>query len=148
MILTSTCFVLQASKTDCNHIFLNFVPTLTLTDPAKVRCNINKCCFPFLSKFTLCWRYYNHALRQVANLFNKVILCVQIHTTMFVQVYANPSLVNRLWIFRNMRSGVMSIFTHPLPNVSINYHQQTSNLSFVFEMRGICLRLYQLSITN
>ena len=27
----------QTKKTDCNHIFLNFVPTLTLSDLAKVR---------------------------------------------------------------------------------------------------------------
>ena len=33
---------------------------------------------------------YNHTLRQVANLFNKVILCVQRHATMFVHLYANP----------------------------------------------------------
>ena len=33
---------------------------------------------------------YNHALRQVANLFNKVILCVQRHGTMFFKVYVNP----------------------------------------------------------
>jgi len=30
--------------------------------------------------------YYNHALRQVAYLFNKVILCIQEHAVMFVQV--------------------------------------------------------------
>ena len=40
-------------------------------------------------KLTLRWGCYNHSLRQVANLFNKVILCVQRHVTMFVQVYAN-----------------------------------------------------------
>ena len=40
------------------------------------------CCF----ELTLLWDYYNHALRQVDNLFNKVILCVQRHATMFVQV--------------------------------------------------------------
>jgi len=40
--------------------------------------------------------YYNHTLRQVANLFNKVTICVQRHATMFVKVYANPSLVNGL----------------------------------------------------
>ncbi len=26
----------QSKRTDCNHIFLNFVPTLTLADPAKL----------------------------------------------------------------------------------------------------------------
>ena len=30
-------YTFQAKKTDCNHIFLNFVPTLTLTEPGKVR---------------------------------------------------------------------------------------------------------------
>jgi len=34
------------------------------------------------------WGYYNHALRQVANFCNEVILCVQRYATMFVQVYA------------------------------------------------------------
>ena len=29
-------FFYQSRKTDCNHIFLNFVPTLTLTEPGKV----------------------------------------------------------------------------------------------------------------
>jgi len=33
---------------------------------------------------------YNHALRYVANLFNKVTLCVESHATMCVKVYANP----------------------------------------------------------
>ena len=28
--------VLQSKKTDCNHIFLNFVPTLTLSDLGKL----------------------------------------------------------------------------------------------------------------
>jgi len=41
-------------------------------------------------QLTLRWGYYNHALRQVANLFNKVICCVQKHATMFV--YAYPSI--------------------------------------------------------
>jgi len=44
----------------------------------------------FPTQLILCWGYYNHTLRQVANLFNKVILCVQRYATMFVQVYANP----------------------------------------------------------
>ena len=35
-------------------------------------------------------------LRQVANLFNKVILCVQKLATMFVQVYANPFIGERV----------------------------------------------------
>ena len=38
---------------------------------------------------TLRGGYYNHALRQESNLFNKVIIYVQRHATMFVQVYAN-----------------------------------------------------------
>jgi len=41
-------------------------------------------------QLTLHWGYYKHALRQVANLFNKVILCVQKHATMFVN--ADPSI--------------------------------------------------------
>jgi len=60
-------------------------------------------------QLTLRWGFYNHALGQVTYLFNKEILCIQRHAVMFVQVYANPSLVNGLWIFRNGRSGVMSI---------------------------------------
>jgi len=40
---------------------------------------------------TLRWGYYNHALRQVANLLNKVILA-----TMFVQVYANSFIGERI----------------------------------------------------
>jgi len=34
--------------------------------------------------------FYNHALGKVANLFRKVILCIQWHAVMFVQVYDNP----------------------------------------------------------
>ena len=37
-----------------------------------------------------------HALRQVAYLFNKVILCVQRHAIKFVQVYANPFICKRI----------------------------------------------------
>ena len=40
--------------------------------------------------------YYNHALRQVAFLFNKVIICIQEHAVMFVQVYANPFIGKRI----------------------------------------------------
>jgi len=40
--------------------------------------------------------YYNHALRQVANLLNKANLCVKKHATMFVQVYANPFIGERI----------------------------------------------------
>jgi len=59
---------------------------------------------------TIRWGYYNHALRQVANSFNKVIRCAQRHATMFVQVYAIFfSLVNRIWMFRNGRSAEMFI---------------------------------------
>ena len=39
---------------------------------------------------TLSGGNYNNALGQVANLFNKVILCVQGHAVIFVQVYTNP----------------------------------------------------------
>ena len=41
------------------------------------------------NKLTLRSGYYNHTHRQVANLFNKVILCVQRHVTMFVQRIMN-----------------------------------------------------------
>ena len=34
--------------------------------------------------------YYNLALRQVTYFFNKVILYIQKHTVIFVQVYPNP----------------------------------------------------------
>jgi hypothetical protein len=30
---------LKAGRTDCNHIFLNFVPTLNDADPSKVSCD-------------------------------------------------------------------------------------------------------------
>jgi len=43
----------------------------------------------FRMEFTLRRGYYNHALRQVAYLFHKVVLCIQEHTVMLVQVYAN-----------------------------------------------------------
>ena len=46
-----------------------------------------------LTKF---WGNYNHALRQVAYLFNKVIICVQQHETMFVKVYANCFIGERI----------------------------------------------------
>jgi len=47
-------------------------------------------------KLTLRRVCYNHALRQVAYLFNKVILCIQEHAVMFVQVYANPLIGKRI----------------------------------------------------
>ena len=47
-------------------------------------------------ELTLRGRYYNHALGQVAYLFNKVILCIQEHVVMFVQVYANPFIGKRI----------------------------------------------------
>jgi len=37
-------------------------------------------------ELTLLWSYYNHAIRQAANLFNSVILCVEINATMFVLI--------------------------------------------------------------
>ena len=46
----------------------------------------------------------------MANLFHKVILCVQRHATMFVQIYLILSLVSNIWIFRNGRSGAMYIW--------------------------------------
>jgi len=45
---------------------------------------------------TLRGGYYNHALRQVAYWLNKVILCIQEHAVMFVQVYANPFIGKRI----------------------------------------------------
>jgi len=42
------------------------------------------------AQLTLRGGYYNHALGQVANLVNKVILCIQGHAVMFVLVYAYP----------------------------------------------------------
>jgi len=46
------------------------------------------CFHPVLSMklLTSRWGFYNHALRQVANLFNEVILCVQRHATIFYLV--------------------------------------------------------------
>ena len=41
------------------------------------------------TELTLRRGYYNHALWQVAYLFNKVILCIQEHAVIFVLVYAN-----------------------------------------------------------
>jgi len=39
------------------------------------------------SQLTLRRGYYNHAFRQVAYLFNKVIICIHEHAVVFVQVY-------------------------------------------------------------
>jgi len=47
-------------------------------------------------KLTLRRGYYNHALRQVAYLFNIVILCILEHAVMFVQVYTNPCIGKRI----------------------------------------------------
>jgi len=44
------------------------------------------------TELTLGRDYYNHALLQVAYLFNKVILCIQEHAVMFVQVNVHPSI--------------------------------------------------------
>jgi len=56
-------------------------------------------------QLTLRWGYYNHALRQVANWFNKVMrLCLSKYTLIL-------SFVNGLWIFRKGRSGVMFIIS-------------------------------------
>jgi len=49
-----------------------------------------------MDELTLRRGYYNHALRQVANLLNKAILCIQEHAVMFVQVYANPFIGKRI----------------------------------------------------
>jgi len=43
-----------------------------------------------ISKLASRGGYYSYAIRQVAYLFNKVILCIQKHAVMFVQVYSNP----------------------------------------------------------
>jgi len=45
---------------------------------------------------TLRCGYYYYALRQVANLFNKVWLCVQRHAVMFVQVYTYSFIGERI----------------------------------------------------
>ena len=47
-------------------------------------------------QLTLRWVYYNHALKQVAYLFNKVIICVQTHATMVVRLMLIFSLINGL----------------------------------------------------
>jgi len=49
-----------------------------------------------LQELTLRGGYFKHTLRQVANLFNKVILCIQGHAVMFIQVNLILSLVNGL----------------------------------------------------
>jgi len=51
-----------------------------------------------IGHLTLRWGCQNHALRQVANLFNKVFYCIQRHATMFVQVYGNPFIGERIMI--------------------------------------------------
>ena len=49
-----------------------------------------------MQQLTLREGYYNHALGQEANLFTKVILCIQGHAVMFAQVYANPFIVEQI----------------------------------------------------
>jgi len=49
-----------------------------------------------ITSLTLRRGYYNHVLRQVTFLFNKVILCIPKHAVMFVQVYANPFIGKRI----------------------------------------------------
>jgi len=61
-------------------------------------------------QLTLRGGYYNHTHRQLANLFNKVIFCVQGHVVIFVQIYAKPSIGEQIMIFRNGRSDVKSIY--------------------------------------
>jgi len=39
---------------------------------------------------------YDHALKQVANLFNKVVVWFQRHALMFVKEYANPFIGKRI----------------------------------------------------
>ena len=66
-------------------------------------------------QMTLRRGYYKHALRQMANLFNKVFLCVKRHATMFVQIYANPFIGERImniqkWeVLRNVPFEPMSL---------------------------------------
>jgi len=61
-------------------------------------------------ELTLRGGYYNHALRHVAVLFNKVILCIQEHAVTFVKVYAYPFIgkqimnIKQLEIRRNVHS--------------------------------------------
>ena len=43
--------------------------------------------------------YYNHALRQVVYFFNKVIICIQEHSVMVVQVYAYSFIGKRFMNF-------------------------------------------------
>jgi len=47
-------------------------------------------------QLTLRGGYYNHALRQVAYLLNNVLLRIQAHAVMFVHVYANPFIGERI----------------------------------------------------
>jgi len=84
-------------KTPCVKLLLTY------------KTNQNK--FSHMGKLTLRGIYYNQALGQEANLFIKVILCIQGHAAMFVQVYMIViiSLVNGLIIFRSGRSGVMTV---------------------------------------
>jgi len=75
---------------------------------AKGWYNLN-CIIVSNAQLTLRLGYYNHSIRQVAILFNKLILCVQGPVLMFVQIKVILLFVNGLWIFRNERSGVMLI---------------------------------------
>ena len=88
-------------KVDCETSYSNLYLSLST---ARSGCEP----FLFLTRFErrekpdLClynnWHYAqatNHALGQVAKL-NKVILCIQGHAVMFVQVYANPFIGKRI----------------------------------------------------
>jgi len=55
------------------------------------------CLFLIFLKLASRRGYYNHALRQVANLFNKEILCVERHVTMYVCLsIPNPFISERI----------------------------------------------------
>jgi len=82
-----------------NGIIINLVKNVYLGQVIDVHLD-NKlhCMLEIIEQLTLRWGYYNHPLRQVANLFNKVILCVQSHVNMFVQVYTNPFIGERITV--------------------------------------------------
>jgi len=61
-------------------------------------------------QLTLCGGYRNHTSGQVANLFNKVIFCIQGHAVMLVQVYANP-LIGKLITTRRVLSETKAIMS-------------------------------------
>ena len=86
---------------------------------------------------TLRGGYYNYTLRHVANLFNKVILCIQGHAVMSVQVYANSFIGKRImniekWEVRRNVHYPYSI------TINVNYYKQKYNL-FINDLQTIFL---------